>query len=123
MIVFTHIPKTGGSPVREWFIEKLGREKVFWHREPGNPEGFGGVRQVPEKRRIEYFQQFEMIGGHFGFWEPTIRELEDAGITVCRACLLREPFERVVSHFDFVAQRPHHGSYTSKSFGEALRIY
>ena len=120
MIVFSHIPKTGGSSFREWFIKKLGREKIFWHREPGNLEGFGGIRRIPLDRVVDYLTQFEMIGGHFGFDEPVITELEAAGVPVLRTCMLREPFERLISHFDFVAQRPNHGSHTSKSFDKAL---
>lgn len=70
----------------------------------------------------DYFAQLRMVGGHLKFDDERFRKIENYGPRVVRVAILRRPFDRVVSHFDFVNHTTgRHFLRTEGSFEEALQ--
>lgn len=96
MIVFTHIPRTGGTSVR--------------HLMKGRVQPYLEVDSISEFAFLsdDTFIGKAFIATHcgFGFFQR-IRQCHD------RAIIIREPTERVVSHYRYLRECPANISYAS----------
>ena len=99
--------------MRIWLWNTFGRERVFWH---GKDED-GVIHAVMRKRGVEHFSRYGAIGGHFTFNYPCIQTLPQPKIF---SAVFRRPAEQVVSHFEFVSQRPQHAFHTGGTLEDAL---
>lgn len=100
---FFHVPKTGGTSIRELLKKSLPRKRFFWQGDGGNPLGYQYLDQVPEDSRLDYFKRLRLVGGHFGYLYTGI--LRDMGIAPVFAAVVREPFARTVSHYEYLEKR------------------
>ena len=120
MILFAHVPRTAGTSFRQFFIHLLGRKQVFWQGVAGNRNEYRGIGQIPENILRGYLLNHDIVGGHFSLAHPKIDGLFSKEDDVIYSCLLREPFERLVSHFELATRKPGHPAYTRSSFLEAF---
>jgi len=116
ILIFIHIPKTGGSSMRQYFFRNFGRENVFWHGH--GPLANGLLQPTAEREGIEHFDRFKLIGGHFNFGNKVIRAIRRPKIF---AAVLRRPVERVVSHFEYVQRKPEHPLHSTSDLETTLR--
>ncbi|MBI1273592.1 MAG: hypothetical protein GC131_05875, partial [Alphaproteobacteria bacterium] len=99
-MVYLHIPKTAGSSFREWVVSSIGEDKVFWH---------SAERQINDTSLNELLK-YTLIGGHFTLQNPMLKAME-AGIgveNIVYCCVVREPADLLISHFNFIKKSPEH---------------
>lgn len=95
-ILFLHIPKTGGTAVKEALIDQFKPSKV--HLIYGLDYFQQGVR--------EFAQNNKQLGiGHFGWEKELVPLFEDA----FKMTFLRHPVNRVISHYWHFQRSPHEG--------------
>ena len=94
-IIFLHIPKTGGRSLQDIILRKYSDEEVIIDAH----EKFREISAWDEerKRNIRYIQ------GHFIFGIHKIFPQKCKYIT-----LLRDPIERVISHYYYIKRSPNH---------------
>ena len=102
VLVFIHLPKTGGTTLNHIFFRKFTRKKVFHIWDPLHPETF--LQMSDEKRN-----EFDCITGYV---PACIHNF------ISRPCryiiLLREPLERAISDYYFIltsVRHPRHERY------------
>lgn len=99
-VIFLHIPKCAGTTlVEEILNRRFQPESLFIHYNAGTAELLERLRNMNEceKRRLE------CIAGHFAFG---IHELLTQPCTYIT--LLRNPVERVISHFEYAKRKKDH---------------
>lgn len=100
IIIFPHVPKTGGSSIRHALLKSYGYSLNLDYENPpvyGNEE-----RQARElilqdkisKKRDKYLIKYNIIYGHF----PANR-YDSLGTTVKKAIFFRDPVNRTCSHY------------------------
>jgi hypothetical protein len=99
--------------MRIWLWDTFGRERVF---SQGKNED-GVLDDVMRERGVEYFSRFAVVGGHFMFTNSSVRALPQPKI---HAAVFRSPAEQIVSHFEFVSQRPQHPLHSGGTLEEVL---
>ena len=99
VLVFIHLPKTGGTTLNHIIFGKFPRKKVFHIWDPLHRETF---LQMSDKKRNE----FDCITGHV---PACIHNF------ISRPCryiiLLREPLERAISDYYFILRYAQHPQY------------
>ena len=110
-LVFLHVPKTAGTSMRLFLWEIFGRNRVFWHGE----DGF--LEDVFRLRGPDYFKRFAVVGGHIQFSHAHLALLPGRKVF---AAVMRRPLDQVVSHFEYIANRPSHPLYSGLTLEEAL---
>ena len=111
-LIFVHIPKTAGSTMTSVLYNQYGRKNAMPFR---NPQAGFEFRNRPkaEKDRYTLLLGHQSFGNHVAFDDNTCRYIT----------LLRDPVERVISHYYYVSQRKTHPKYelfASMSFEEYL---
>jgi len=105
-LIFPRIPKTGSTTLKQIVIAQYGKSKLH-----GNPMR---LNQVPLKKR----KRIRIVYGHAYYG---LHELLHAPSVY--VVMLREPIDRVVSHYYFVKGYKHHSLHilaNSMSFDEYL---
>lgn len=115
MLIYFHIPKTAGTSFRFWARSAFKKDDVYWH----------GLQEsgLIEDSNIETLSKAKLIGGHFAASNRVISSVEKtfgAG-NIWYLAVLRDPIERIASHFNYVSERPNHPQYTELSLDEALK--
>jgi hypothetical protein len=110
-LIYIHIPKAAGSTLQEIIAGQYagGRSFIF----TGDPARQQSFTRLPESERAS----FDVLLGHvqFGIHE----HIPDPALYVT---MLRDPLERVVSHYHFILARPEHYLHESlKRRGYSLR--
>lgn len=106
-LLFEHVPKCGGTAVRGYLEHHYRGSRTYrvygWR--PGECETF---KRLSERRRHAY----DLIIGH------GVHELLDwtAPETVA-ATVLREPVDRIVSHYYYVREKPEHYLHAAVATG------
>jgi Galactose-3-O-sulfotransferase len=95
VLLFLHIPRTGGSTLLRLLDRQYGGEAVLKAYDAGSDEVARLHAERPARTRV--------IAGHFYY--GVHRRLAAS----CRyLTFLRDPVERVISHYHFVRSRPEH---------------
>ena len=97
--------------MRLFLWEAFGRDSVFWHGE----EGF--LDDVFRVRGPDYFKRFAVVGGHIQFSHAHLSQLPGRQVF---AAVIRRPLEQVVSHFEYISQRPGHPLYSGLTLEQTL---
>jgi hypothetical protein len=96
-LIFLHLPKAGGSTMQDVLVRQY--RTGFGFRFTGDRAELRAFRALPERVRA----RFDLLHGHVHFgihqWVP------DPAVYVT---MLRDPVDRVVSHYYFVRSHPDH---------------
>lgn len=104
IVLFLHIPKAAGLTLYEILDREYGRSRIYT---------FAGGRQRLQTAVDQFFvlpasqqDRYDLLRGHFGFGIH-----ERIGRAASYITLLREPVDRVVSHYHYVKRTPQHALY------------
>jgi hypothetical protein len=96
-LIFLHIPKAAGTTLQDIVIRQYNGGTGY--RFTGSPARLEAFKALPEEQRADH----DVLTGHVHFgihrWVP--------GPSTYMT-MLRDPVDRVVSHYHFVLQRPEH---------------
>jgi hypothetical protein len=99
-LIFLHLPKSGGSTLQEIIVRQY--MCGFGFRITGDRNQLRAFRSLPEETRAK----FDLVHGHVHFgihqWLP------DPATYIT---MLRDPVDRVISHYYFVLNHPTHYIY------------
>jgi hypothetical protein len=96
LLIFLHIPKTAGSTVLRILEREYGRDAVLRAYEADDPdEVAAALVDAPHPVRV--------LAGHFPFGIDDVLPAPASYMT-----FLRDPVDRVRSHYDFVRTQPEH---------------
>jgi hypothetical protein len=99
LLFFLHIPKTAGSTLVEVIKRQYRSNEIYELNNSSFGEELAGL---PESRR----EEIRAIWGHFYFGVHTYIERPSTYVT-----MLRDPVERVISHYYYVRRDPSHYLY------------
>ena len=117
MLIFLHLPETGGSSLRNFLLDKSGRENcyaIYWKRATGQSER-DCVNQfiaLPQEER----DRFDLILGHCFYGLHRFLSRPCVYVT-----LLRNPLERFCSCYQKLLGRHPHFAARNYSIEEFLR--
>lgn len=100
-ILFDHLPKCGGSSLNTFLAANYPRRKIFSIKSPYE-RSIEEFKRLPEARRHSYY----LVKGHFA------DSLIDYAHPDClKVTMLREPIDRIVSHYFYVKSAWTHPLY------------
>jgi len=110
-LIFVHIPKAAGSTLQEILVAQYRGARGF--RFTGDADRLAAFRALPQHER----DAFDLLQGHvhFGLHEQLTRP-------ATYITMLRDPVDRVVSHYHFVLANPDHYLYAQIA-GRGLSLY
>lgn len=98
--------------MRNLLWKAMGREHVFWHGEDGL------LNEVIKEQGQDYFRKFAIIGGHFRYSDYIYHQIPTPRVF---ATIIRDPVAQLVSHFEFITQRPEHGLFSGLTLEQTLQ--
>lgn len=102
-ILFDHLPKCGGSTLNAYLEKHYPGEKIFSTDGLGPSKSVKFFKSLPEKTRHQYC----LIKGHGA------NELLDYADHSClKVTVLRDPVERIISHYYYAKRKPNHYLYS-----------
>lgn len=96
MLIYLHIPKTGGTTLHSVLSQRYSRDATFRYV---GPDAEGAFRQLSQARQ----QSIKLMRGHFPFGLHKLIERPSFYVT-----FLRDPIDRVVSLYYNGIRRPDH---------------
>lgn len=96
-LIFLHIPKAAGSSLQEWVFRHYSGGRAY--RFKGDKDNWREFANLPETERALY----DVVLGHVNFG---VHELLPEPATYMT--MLRDPVDRVVSHYYYVLSTPTH---------------
>jgi hypothetical protein len=98
-IIFDHIPKCGGTSLCAYLESHYPARKVFSINRSKSGISAEEFKALPQRKRYGY----SLIQGHVA------NKLLDSVHPECvKVTVLREPFDRIVSHYYYAKRRPNH---------------
>ena len=97
VILYLHIPKAAGTTLSRMLERRVGRSLVYVVRDTRT--GLQEVAALPDAKR----EELQLIRGHFAYGVHAALQRPFEYIT-----MLREPVDRVVSHYYYVLRNPAH---------------
>lgn len=121
-LIFVHIPKAAGSTVERFIKEQTGEPWDLWgkyhndqrHRERYpqsgsvkriNPDRFGGTPQQTLYHHLVLEDMVSILG-------------DDKAYRYHKLAIIRNPWDRLVSHYEYLRQTGGRGGTEGRSFGE-----
>jgi Galactose-3-O-sulfotransferase len=94
LLLFLHIPKAGGTTLNGIINQQYPKAKTFH---------LNGINNLPQLAQLSLAQRqsLKIIRGHFAFGIHQFLECPSTYFT-----LLREPIQRVISHYHYVRRSP-----------------
>lgn len=102
-LIFLHIPKNGGSTLRQVIARQYRADQIYLVKNPHDPS-FAKFYDLPgeEKRNLK------VVLGHFGFGIGESLLQPSRYFT-----LLRDPIDRAISHYYYICRTPSHTHYST----------
>jgi hypothetical protein len=102
-VLFEHVPKCGGTTILGYLISQYEMDTIF-NIDGSNPsKSIDYFMSLPERERYS----FHLIQGHGAH-----RLLRYADPETKRATILRDPVDRIISHYYYVLRNPSHYLYS-----------
>lgn len=102
-ILFDHLPKCGGSTLDAYLEAHYPKRKIFSTDGLNSTESVRLFKDLPKKNRHGY----SLVKGHLA------NELFDYVDPTClKVTVLRDPIERIISHYYYAKRSPDHYMYT-----------
>ncbi len=120
LVMFMHVPKTGGSSLRVALAGLFGPERSVGQEGRSLPRHRRG--EIPCWERAGAWDDLLCCMGHYDARHPLVRSLPRERVVL--ASVLRDPTARAVSLYDYVRARPvHHlhGALRDVTFLDAVR--
>jgi hypothetical protein len=97
-LLFEHVPKCAGTAAMKYLEQRYSRRRTYtvYDRRPNECETF---RRMPEEQRRRY----DLVIGHGAH-----RLLDWFAPDAVTATVLRQPVDRIVSHYYYVLEQPDH---------------
>ena len=92
-ILFDHLPKCAGTTVRRYLLTQYPNRAMFWVKPSSVEQSIETFRCMSEQAR----SRFRLVGGH-----NANRLFDGVRADAVRLTILREPVDRIVSHYYFV---------------------
>jgi len=99
MIIFLHIPKSGGTSLITSLANIYGDKFVRVHS-----PNFGQLKSKYQNSELRLPEKCEIVSGHFSFGWHEVFKIEKFNYF----SIMREPVSRVISHYFYVLKNPHH---------------
>lgn len=112
-VIFLHIPKAAGSTLNTIIERQYRSNTIFTIKDLRI--SINKLKKLPESKK----EKFKVLRGHMGFGLDTFLPQPSTYVT-----LLRDPVERIISHYYFVLRSPKHYLYkTVRTSGMSLKDY
>ena len=102
-ILFDHLPKCGGSSLNAYLGAHYPIRKTFWINVRSPAASVDEFKRFPESRRYGY----DLINGHLAGLLIDFAHPECLKVT-----MLRDPVDRIISHYYYVKRSPTHYLYS-----------
>ncbi|MGF1497190.1 MAG: sulfotransferase family 2 domain-containing protein [Elainellaceae cyanobacterium] len=109
-LIFVHIPKTAGRTLSHILTRYYEEASICWSHKTHLKQ----IRRLPadEKRQIKLLYGHMPFGAHQMLPQP------------CRYfTMMRDPVERVISHYSFILQSPTHARYPVAKAAKSIKEY
>jgi hypothetical protein len=104
-IFFIHIPKCGGTTLESILYKNYSKEKIYSVDENFKyRQNIIRYRALPSNEK----EKFEIVSGHMGYGLHNYLEKKEEASYIT---MLRNPFDRICSHYYFVLRQPKHYLY------------
>lgn len=114
-IIYLHIPKTGGLTLYSVFDHIYPQDNIYTLFPTKGDKPVKKLRQLPDEEK----RHIKVLRGHFGFGRHDLLPQPCTYIT-----MLRDPVERIISHYYYVLQIPEHELHKKvKGTGMGLAEY
>ncbi len=114
-VIFLHIPKTAGTSLQQLINRQFSTKLVYELDNRDARKSMEIFQNIPNEEK----KQYKVVLGHMWFGLHNFMPQSSTYITI-----LREPIDRVISHYYFVNRRPDHYLYeTVKSKNLTLKQY
>lgn len=97
-LLFEHVPKCAGTAAMKFLERQYARRRTYTVYDR-RPDECGTFRQMPESRRHAY----DLVIGHGAH-----RLIDWCAPDAVTATVLRQPVDRIVSHYYYVLEQPDH---------------
>ena len=111
-LLFEHIPKCGGSTVRNYLRSQYPMGGTYAVYPPNRADKISRFKCLPERKRFSY----DLVIGHGAHHLRDFVHPETLKTTV-----LRDPIDRIISHYYYVLRTPKHYLY-EKVTGDRLSL-
>ncbi|MBB3206280.1 hypothetical protein FHS27_002089 [Rhodopirellula rubra] len=101
-LLFEHVPKCGGNSIRAFLKQSYSSEKSFLLNGGSPHSSIESFKDLPKPQR----HSFQFVFGHGAH-----RLRRHCDPEMLAATILRDPIDRIVSHYYFVAASPDHYLY------------
>jgi hypothetical protein len=102
-ILFDHLPKCGGSSLNKYLEAHYPRRKIFSLNTYALPSSLENFRKLSQKKRYGY----DLVKGHMAH-----KLLDHVHPECIKVTVLREPVDRIVSHYYYAKGSPSHYLYS-----------
>lgn len=122
--IFIHVPKTGGTALKQAYIKALG-DQLLWYHPVALRDDSSGVRHIQDLRALpapQMVRDYRLLGGHFNYSEipPELAALSPVYLGV-----IREPIARAKSYYGYLrtnTRHPMHEAILPCTLNQALDL-
>jgi hypothetical protein len=122
--IFIHVPKTGGTALKQAYIKALGPQ-LLWYHPVALRDDTSGVRHIQDLSALpaaQMVRDHRLLGGHFNYTEipPELAAMRPVYLGV-----IREPIARAKSYYGYLrtnTRHPMHEAIRPCTLNQALDL-